>query len=82
MNYVERAEKMAQYDFVDRFCEGLAPARKNGEWFHVRLSDGEPAYEERFDAVGAFQNGVATVMKDGVKIKIDTTGAKVLDSPT
>ncbi|MBI2098321.1 MAG: WG repeat-containing protein [Candidatus Wildermuthbacteria bacterium] len=50
---IPHSKLLGQYDFVDRFFEGLARVGKDGKQFHVRL-DGTPAYEERYDCVSPF----------------------------
>jgi len=73
-----RAELFAMYNKVGPFSEGLAWARKNGEWFHIR-PDGTPAYEQRFDNVCAFSGGSALVLKDGRRFRIYPDGTPVVD---
>lgn len=59
------------------FYQGLAIAvDKSGKYFHIR-ENGEPAYEERFDLVEYFQNGLAWVKKGDLWIRIDETGKEV-----
>ncbi len=58
------------------FIEGLSWIRRGGKEYHVG-ADGTPAYEERFDYVSSFFNGVAQVSKDGETFYIDHNGKKV-----
>lgn len=62
MAKLKRAQLEQMYDYVGEFSEGLAPARKDGKWLHIR-TDGMPAYEERYDWVGHFRKGKATTIK-------------------
>lgn len=69
-----REELLKMYDQVGKFsAEGLAQARKGKEWFHI-LPDGSPAYAERFEWVGFFNNGRAVVHTRAAEILIDTNG--------
>jgi len=56
------------------FFEGLAVAK---EKTHHILSNGEPAYSERYDYVEYFQNGLAWAKIGGKWIKIDKQGKKI-----
>ncbi len=58
------------------FLEGLSWIRKDGKQYHVR-ADGTPAYEERFDYVSSFFDGVAHATKDGESFLIDHNGKRV-----
>jgi hypothetical protein len=61
-------------DNVYYFSEGLAHVKKDGEGFHIR-SDGSPAYEERYNSVGPFSEGLAwAVGKDGKAFHIRPDG--------
>ena len=55
------------------FFEGLATAEKDGKMLHI-LPDGTPAYEERFEVVWPFKNGLALV-KNGSYSHIKHNGA-------
>lgn len=68
-------ELLRLYDRVGPFHEGLAWARKDGKWFHIRL-DGTPAYKERYDYVGNFHEGLALVVKDGQHFYILSDGTR------
>ena len=57
------------------FNRGLAPARKDGVWFHVR-PDGTRAYTESYDWVLPFNEGLAPVKKDGVWFHIRPDGSR------
>ena len=57
-----RKQLLKMYDFVGDFFGGLALARKDGKFFHIR-PDGTPAYEQRYDSVGNFFGGLAVVRK-------------------
>ena len=63
METKKREELLTTYDFVGEFSEGLAPARKEDESFHIR-QDGTPAYEQRYSFVGIFGGGLAIAMKN------------------
>ena len=56
------------------FYEGLAVSENRD--CHV-LENGEPAYQERYDLVEYFQNGLAWAKKDNKWIRIDKSGKKV-----
>lgn len=59
------------------FCEGLAVAEEDGQWFHI-LKNGEPAYSQRWKMAEYFQNGSAWVQKqDGTWIKINKKGEEI-----
>jgi hypothetical protein len=66
------------YDWIGPFSEGLAPARKDGQEFHIRR-DGTPAYDERFDQVGSFSEGLglALVRKGRQRFHIRRDGFRV-----
>lgn len=72
-----REELGRLYSHVDHFREGLAAVvNKDGEWFHIRLN-GTPAYAERFDSVGKFNEGLAWVNKGGEWSHIRPDGTRV-----
>lgn len=50
-------------------------------WFHVGR-DGNPAYSERFECVGAFRNGKAKALKNGEWFFIRPNGTRIADNLT
>lgn len=48
------------YDFVGKFSDGIAPARQDDGWFHIR-EDGSPLYTQRYVSVGQFSEGFSVV---------------------
>ena len=54
---------------------GLAPAKLNGRWFHIK-PDGEPAYSHRFELAFGFYDGLATVKKGGEWFHIKPDGSR------
>jgi hypothetical protein len=74
MKAMPRKKLKRMYDYVGPFSkEGLAPAKKGKEWFHI-FRDGTPAYKERFDSVGPFFGGLALAIKDGKSLFIHING--------
>lgn len=55
---VKRSRLERMFDWVGLFKKGLAPVRKDGQWFHI-TRDGKPAYAARFAWVGRFNNSGA-----------------------
>lgn len=69
-----RAVHPRAYLDLDVFHKGLARARDESGWFHVRL-DGMPAYEERFAAVEPFYNGKAFCeSQNGRRVIVNESG--------
>ena len=69
----ERLRKEFNYTFVGIWNEGLAKARQNGHWFHIR-KDGSPAYPQRYEYVDDFCNGFASVRKGDLWSHIKSVG--------
>ena len=70
------------FDFVGRFQGGLAPVRKNGQWFHI-TRDGEPAYGARFTWVSKFNDSKTRAEasnRSGKIFEIDRHGKRVKPS--
>lgn len=80
MEVLSREELLKKYDEVGSFYRDLAPARKGNGWLHIH-SNGEPAYEERYDDVDSFsQEGLALVRKGEEWFKIRPDGSRVIMS--
>jgi hypothetical protein len=74
----KRMELERMFDWVGPFKKGLAPARKNGQWFHI-THDGRPAYGARFAWVGRFNDSGAyadATDGEGNVFEIDRKGFK------
>jgi len=69
----EEIKKKFNYTFVGIWKEGLAKARQNGNWFHIR-PDGSPVYSQRYDYADDFLNGFAGVRKGDLWSHIKTDG--------
>ncbi len=72
-----KRELLHIYDDVGNFSgDGLAWAAKNGEEFHIH-PDGTPAYEQRYDWAGPFQDGEAAVMTGQEVFLINPKGERI-----
>ncbi len=77
MSPISLYELFQRYPIVGNAYEGLISVGINGKYFHVRQEDGEPAYEQRFDWVEDFHNGLAPVKKNGESFNIRPDGTRV-----
>lgn len=74
----EKLKQDFNYTFVGVWKQGLAKARQNGHWFHIR-KDGSPAYPQRYDYVDDFCNGFAAIRKGELWSHIKTDGTPLHD---
>ncbi len=77
MSQITLYELFQCYPVVGNAYEDLVSVGINGKYFHVLQEDGEPAYEERFDWVEDFHNGLALVEKNGESFHIRPNGERV-----
>lgn len=67
---------------IGRFYEGRAVVTENGQWFHIKEEDRQPAYPERYKMAEYFQGGLAWVQKqDETWLRIDKQGRQVAMKP-
>lgn len=74
----KREELQRMFDWIGLFKKGLAPVRRNGQWFHI-TRDGKPAYGARYAWVGRFNDSGAYADasdSDGNEFQIDRKGLK------
>ena len=66
VKYRNTLGKIFRYAFVGKFYEGAAVVKASGTgagtYFHID-HEGKPLYEERYDDVGNFHEGIATVQE-------------------
>ena len=77
-DHEKKRRYLRTFDWVGPFSEGLAPVRKDGREFHIRM-DGSDAYEARYDAVGPFSNGYAPAVLDGNWFHIKPDGTRAYE---
>ena len=68
-----REELLEMYDDVDVFYGGLARAKKDNRWLHIR-PDGTPAYKGRYSYVGDFREELAVINENSEWFHIQPDG--------
>ena len=63
-------------DFASLFSEDYVEVRRSERWFHVGRNGIRP-YQEEFDWVGPFQNGLAFAKLGTETFKIGVDGSRV-----
>ena len=69
------ADKL-ELDFVFKFFNGLARAKKDGKFLYIN-NYGKEITSDRFESAGDFSDGLACVKKDGQWYYIDKTGKEI-----
>jgi len=67
-----------EYDWIDKYREGLAPVCENGKWGFVN-SEGEIVIEPQFSQVMEFSEGMAAVFQNNKWGFIDASGEFVIE---
>lgn len=80
MTHFSRTELLdiGGYAYMGGISEGFYAVQKKGDAYHIG-SDNFPAYENRFDVVGDFRDGLSFVQEknSGDCFYIDTSGVRV-----